>query len=66
MHSFKKQESCAVAMETQDPPPLSLPRISSSILHDSLQSVNLEPSLRDAISGMLAGGRRKQQEEEDG
>lgn len=48
------------------PPPLSLPRISSSILHDSLQSVNLEPSLRDAISGMLAGGRRKQQEEEDG
>lgn len=24
MHSFKKQESCAVAMETQDPPPHSL------------------------------------------
>lgn len=48
------------------PPTLSLPLISSSILHDSLQSVNLEPSLRDAISGMLAGGRRKQQEEEDG
>lgn len=65
MHSFKKQESCAVAMETQNPP-LSLPLISSSILHDSLQSVNLEPSLRDAISGMLAGDRRKQQEEKDG
>lgn len=39
------------------------PHISSSTLHDSLQSVNLELSPHDAISGMVTGGGRKEQEE---
>lgn len=40
--------------------------ISSSTLHDSLQSVNLELSPRDAISGTAAGGGGKQQEGGEG
>lgn len=59
-HSFDKHESFAVVMETLVPrlsptPPL----ISSSILYDSLQSVNLELSPNDAISGMVIGGGSK-------
>lgn len=60
--SFHKQESCAVVMETRPPPPLSPPLISSSTLHDSLQSVNLELSPHDAIPGTVTGGGIKQRE----
>lgn len=44
-------------------PPLP-PLLSSSILHDSLQSVNLELNPHDAIAGMVTGGGRKQEDEE--
>lgn len=59
-HSFVPQ--AGVLCGRHGNPPLSPPLISSSTLHDSLQSVNLELSPHDAIPGTVTGGGIKQQE----